>query len=243
MKDLWKIILSVLATLLGVALVGLISAGPRGLPVTLAPLPSPAPLVVHVVGAVLHPGVYSLPAQSRIKDAIQAAGGFSSAADQQALNLAAWIEDGEQIIIPVPQKTGADLQSIPTHSANPEGKGQPVAETTLVSLLSTTSPTEIQTTPTFTRPTFPININTATSLELELLPQIGPVRAARIAAYRETHGPFSKIEDLLKIYDINAEVYAAIQDLITVGSEPSSSEEPGLTPSVTQTGIVTSAAH
>jgi len=256
MKDLWKIIFSVLATLLGVALVGLISAGPRGYPVELAPLPSPAPLVVHVVGAVLHPGPYSLPAKSRINDAIQAAGGFSSAADQQALNLAAWIEDGSQVIVPVLQKTGSDLQSLPAHSPDPADQDHPAdkdhpadqenpaAETTASPVLLETSPTEAQTTPTFARPSFPININTATSIELELLPEIGPVRAARIVAYRDAHGPFEKIEDLRKVYDINAEVFAAIRDLITVGLQPpTNGEGVGLTPSAAQPVIATDAAH
>jgi len=243
MKDLWKIILSILATLLAVALVGLISAGPRGHPVELAPLPSPAPLVVHVVGAVRLPGVYSLPAQSRIKDAIQAAGGFTSAADQQALNLADWIEDGSQVIVPVLQKNGSNLQSHSTQGAVPEEKDASVAETTPGSAPTATSLPEAQATSTFARPSFPININTATSLELELLPEIGPVRAARIIAYREANGPFEKIEQLMKIYDINAEVFAAIRDLITVGSiPPTNSEGASLTPTVAQPGAATSTA-
>ena len=56
-------------------------------------------LIVHVVGAVLHPGVYQLEADARVLDAIFAAGGFSAKADQASINLARPVNDGEQIVV------------------------------------------------------------------------------------------------------------------------------------------------
>ncbi len=77
---------------------------------------------------------------------------------------------------------------------------------------------------------FPIDINTASSLELELLPQIGPVRAARIVAYRQAHGPFKDIAAIQNVYDINPEVYAAIRDLIIAAEPRNPTPSPSSTP-------------
>jgi competence protein ComEA len=206
MKDLWKILFGALFAFLGVGAILWVSGRPRGQPVALTPLPSPAPLFIHVTGAVIRPGVYSLPVRSRIWDAVQAAGGFSPQADQSALNLAAFLEDGSQIEIPL-LGTSAPIEKIAAS-----------VETTMTPTPSPAPPTE---TP-YPRIDYPININTATALELEVLPQIGQVRAARIVGYRKVHGPFKRIEDIRQVYDINADVYAAIRDLISVGESPGS---------------------
>jgi competence protein ComEA len=58
--------------------------------------------VVHVAGAVRHPGVYRLPAGSRVTDAIRRAGGFAGGANQDAINLAARLSDGQQVVVPGP---------------------------------------------------------------------------------------------------------------------------------------------
>ena len=154
------------------------------------------------------PGVIRIEAGSRVWDAIQAAGGFSRLADGESLNLAANIEDGSQIFVPT---------IVLTPPANP---ATAVTAETAASTSTAGQPTG---TP-YPRIDFPININTASGEQLELLPQIGQVRAARIIAYRQSHGPFKRIEDLQNIYDITPEVYAAIRDLISVG-------EPSATPS------------
>ncbi len=64
-----------------------------------------------------------------------------------------------------------------------------------------------------------ININTASLEELQTLPRIGPAIAQRIIDYRKEHGPFKKIEDLLKVQGIGERVFEQIKDRITVGSE------------------------
>ncbi len=71
MKSWWKVAFGILCGLLGGGLIYLVSSPPRGVPVQLLPLPSPAPIQVYVTGAVVHPGVYALPAGSRIEQAIQ----------------------------------------------------------------------------------------------------------------------------------------------------------------------------
>ena len=199
MKSWWKFVFGLLCGLLGAGLIYLVSSPPHGVPVQLLPLATPAPIQVHVAGAVLHPDVFSLPAGSRYEQAIQAAGGASPDADLQAINLATILEDGGQVLVPTRASAITALATSP-----------PVRATdlsTAVSVWGTPTPTV----------TFPININTASLEELDALPYIGLVRGAEIIAYRQAHGPFKRIEDLLKVYGITQEVFDRIKDLITVG--------------------------
>jgi competence protein ComEA len=92
-----------IGVLIGLVLGGvlwIVARSPRGNSVALLPPPTPAPLVVDVAGAVPRPGVYELPTGSRVKDAVDAAGGFLAEADRTGLNLAAPLEDGQQLQIP-----------------------------------------------------------------------------------------------------------------------------------------------
>ncbi|MFI5259608.1 MAG: helix-hairpin-helix domain-containing protein [Candidatus Limnocylindrales bacterium] len=112
-------------------------------------------VVVQVAGAVLRPGVYSLPAGSRVADAIQAAGGYSTDVDPRAaetkLNLAAKLQDAQSIV--VPRRGDVASGSPGTHSSLEPGA--------------------------------PINLNTATAEQLDSLPGIGPATAAKIISSRE----------------------------------------------------------
>lgn len=62
---------------------------------------TPASIYVHVLGAVAEPGLYRLAAESRVMDAITAAGGLRDDADDSAINLARFVTDGEQLRVPV----------------------------------------------------------------------------------------------------------------------------------------------
>jgi competence protein ComEA len=89
--------------LIGLVLGGLlwiVARSPRGNSVELLPAPTPAPLIVDVAGAVPRPGVYELADGSRIKDAVEAAGGFLVEADKATINLAAPVQDGQKLEIP-----------------------------------------------------------------------------------------------------------------------------------------------
>lgn len=206
MKDGWKIAFAVLCGvvfgLLGAGLILLIARPPAGQPVALLPPPSPAPVVVHVVGAVLAPGVYTLPAGSRVQDAIRAAGGFSAQADSAAMNLAAPIQDGERLQVAVfsPTATPAAPVRAPVVSIGEENG----------SVNSSATPGLAH----------PININTATQLELESLPYIGPATAQKIIAYRQAKGPFKKIEDIMNVSGIGQKTFDRIRPYITVDTVP-----------------------
>jgi competence protein ComEA len=120
-------------------------------------------LMVDVAGAVVNPGVYSLPLNSRVVEAIKAAGGLKKGADTSDINQARILKDGEQIYI-YPTATGFSG--------------------------STSAPI---------RKNGPIMINRATAKDFESLDGIGPVLASRIVTYRKSNGPFTAIEDLLKV--------------------------------------------
>src|SRR5262245_28974138 len=82
------------------ALVWVVARNPAGEAVTLRPVPTESPIIVHITGAVPRPGVYALPEGARVQDAISAAGGFLADANKSGINLARVLEDGEQIDIP-----------------------------------------------------------------------------------------------------------------------------------------------
>ena len=92
-----------IGVLIGLVLGGLlwiVARSPRGNSVELLPAPTSSPLIVDVAGAVPRPGVYELPEGSRVKDAVEAAGGFLAEADKANLNLAAPLDDGQRLEIP-----------------------------------------------------------------------------------------------------------------------------------------------
>ena len=82
------------------ALVWVVARNPSGEAVTLRPVPTDKPIVVHITGAVPRPGVYALPQGARIQDGISAAGGFLAEADKTNINLAELLEDGQKLDVP-----------------------------------------------------------------------------------------------------------------------------------------------
>lgn len=191
-QSLLKIIIGIGLGLIATALVILIGSQPQGQAITLRPAPTDPLWVVQVEGAVVHPGVYSLPAGSRLKDAIQAAGGPLAEANLQSLNLARLLVDGERI--DVPYKAGF----------------APLVEVTPTPAIGSSQSNSTPSSPT------KININYATQEELETLPGIGPVLAQRIIEYREEYGPFVDIEELINVEGIGEALLDRIRDLITV---------------------------
>ena len=148
---------------------------------------------VYVVGAVKHPGVYTVPAGARVTDAIEAAGGFAKGADAISVNLARPVVDGEQITVPKKgegvskEAASADTQLVQVDGPAPIGSSDGK-----------------------------VNINTASASELESLPGIGAATAEKIISSRQSEGPFTAPEELKRVSGIGDKKYAAIADLITV---------------------------
>lgn len=157
---------------------------------TRCPTATPGPVTVYVSGAVAHPGVYSLPWDSRVRDSLVAAGDATTDADLVRVNLAQRVRDEQQIYVPRKAEEATPELPAPAPTAlGPSGLA-PSAR--------------------------PVNINAADAAELEALPGIGPVLAARIIEWREAHGPFTRLEDIKKVSGIGDVTFERIQDMITV---------------------------
>ena len=143
--------------------------------------------LVHICGAVKEPGVYSLPEGSRVVDAIRAAGGLTQDASERDVNQASVVADGMQIVVPTLEEVKNGGY---TWGAAAKGGGK--TEDGLV------------------------DINTADAALLMTLPGIGQTRADAIVAYREQHGSFSTIEDIMKVDGIKEGSFAKLRDRITV---------------------------
>jgi competence protein ComEA len=138
-------------------------------------------LMVDVAGAVVNPGVYSLPLNARVVEAIKAAGGLKKGADTSDINQARILKDGEQIYV------------YPAALSGNGGVSRPAV-----------------------RKNGPIMINRATVKDFESLDGIGPVLANRIVSYRKSNGPFTAIEDLLKVPGIGQSKFAQFKEKLRV---------------------------
>ncbi|MEM7324519.1 MAG: helix-hairpin-helix domain-containing protein [Actinomycetota bacterium] len=162
----------------------------------------PVHLVVHVVGAVIQPGLVSIPEGSRIADAVAAAGGPAPDAAVDRLNLAAPVADGMQVRIPAgEEQVDGPLVVLPPGvgggAAGGSGGGAGAGQGSAVTAE-------------------PVNLNTASADALDTLPGVGPATAAAILRWREENGGFRSTEELLMVPGIGQAKLAAIRDLVTV---------------------------
>jgi competence protein ComEA len=147
----------------------------------------PTEIVVDVKGAVKQPGIYRLPPNSRVYEAIEAAGGTTDEAETDRLNLADFLIDGMAVVVPRegdgPQNTAQMTEG--TGGGNNTGTGK-------------------------------VNINRASEAELQTLSGIGPAKAAAIVKDREENGPFKTVDDLTRVSGIGDKTLENIKDDITV---------------------------
>lgn len=163
------------------------------------PTPSTIPLTifVHVAGEVIHPGVVVIAGGSRVIDALSAAGGPTSRADLDAVNLAAALVDAAQVYVPKRGETPKRPVIRPLPGVNLPPK------------------IGISSTPDLTV-TEPVDLNSATERQLDTLPGIGPSTARAIITYRLQHGPFARIEDLLNVRGIGPAKLEALVGFVRV---------------------------
>ncbi len=145
-------------------------------------------LVVHVAGAVLRPGLVFMPGESRVGNAIDAAGGPLGSASLDALNLARILSDGEQIY--VPDVDEVNLDGAPTPAGAPASGQDTVAGR--------------------------LDLNSADVMALDTLPGVGPSTAAKIIADRESNGPFASVDDLQRVSGIGPKRIEELRALVEV---------------------------
>ncbi|HEY0362509.1 MAG TPA: ComEA family DNA-binding protein [Solirubrobacteraceae bacterium] len=157
-----------------------VAPGSGSAAVRLEPRPATFALV-HVAGAVRTPGVYRLRDGERVQDAVRRAGGPRAGADLNAINLAAKVADGQQVVVPRRGAAGAAAVS-------GAGGGEPGG------------PSQA-----------PVSLNTATAEQLDTLDGVGPATASKILEYRRQHGGFRSIDDLGEIPGIGPKRLAALR--------------------------------
>jgi competence protein ComEA len=143
--------------------------------------------LVHVAGAVRRPGVYRLRGGERVQDAVRRAGGVRHGADLNALNLAAKVADGQQVVVPRRAAAGAS----PTAAAAPPAAGAATAAGAAA------------------QP--PVSLNAATAEQLDTLDGVGPATAQKILDWRKQHGGFRSIDDLSEVPGIGPKKLAALR--------------------------------
>lgn len=156
-------------------------------PHVLPPLDVPNEIIVHVVGAVNNPGVFALNEGARINDVITLAGGAKRDADLARINLAALAVDAMQIIVPF---VGEYIDEVFVFSGEPPGGNAQAGGL--------------------------ININTASSTELQTLPGIGPALSEAIINFRNTHGNFQTVDELINVPRIGPATLERLRPLVDV---------------------------
>lgn len=161
-------------------------------------------VVVHVTGQVGTPGVVTLPQGSRVVDAVEAAGGLTTVADQASLNLARQLTDGEQLWVGRPGEEPPPGLARPGPSTGGGAAGAGSGGTGTGSDAGGGA-------------VLVVDLNTATEAELDELPGVGPVTAGRILAWRDEHGRFSVPEELLEVSGIGERTLEQLRPHVTVG--------------------------
>ncbi|MEM9778138.1 MAG: helix-hairpin-helix domain-containing protein, partial [Chloroflexota bacterium] len=160
-------------------------------PPTATPMPTstPEPVTIFINGQVAQPGIYTLPYDSMVQDALNAAGGFTAEAFEDVVNLAQPLTDGMQVYVPAKDDSAA--VAIPLISTPP-----------IISKDGVSSGL--------------INLNSATKAELETLPGVGPSTAQKILDFREDNGSFSTIEGVMDVAGIGPAKFEQMAEFITV---------------------------
>lgn len=161
---------------------------------------------VYVTGCVNNPGIVALAKGQLIDDAIRLAGGATAEADLAGINLV--YELKENLMLYIRPKKEQEQAEVKSETPSEAGKGVKVVKDSGGAVVNENSGGSSS--------GGLININTASTAELDKLPGIGEATARDILAWRENNGPFKTIEDIMKVPRIKESRFASIKDFITV---------------------------
>lgn len=148
---------------------------------------------IHIIGEVKNPGIYELEAGSRIQDAIIVAGGETENAALDEVNLAYEIEDGQKICIP------SIFQEVNAYIYNDSGTN------VIVNNENDVRGNSVK-----------VDINKASSEDLQQIKGVGPALAEKIISYREQNGKFKNIEELKNVSGIGEKKYETLVEYVTI---------------------------
>jgi competence protein ComEA len=178
------------------------------------PRPRTAPAIwVDVAGAVRRPGLYRLPAGSRVATALARAGGVRARAERTAVNLAAKLSDGQQIFVPVRAGSGGGSRAASAGGAS----GSPAGASASGGASAGAQAGAAGSVGSGSAPGIPgakISLSNATQEQLETLDGIGPALAGRIIEYRQSHGGFHSIDELQEVSGIGEKRFKALRGSI-----------------------------
>ena len=201
MKKWLLILYGLLMGLLTTGAILLISQPRQGQPISLSQAPSPTPtsppkptgtkipFQAQIGGEINHPGIVEFSDELRLSDLVDAAGGLTSKADSDRINLAALVRDGDYFYIP------AVDEEIPETASNAPGN-LPISQS-----------------PDYN---YPLDLNEVTQEALESIPGIGSSKATDILAYRAVISRFSSLEELLNVSGIGAATLESLKDYLYV---------------------------
>ncbi len=166
-------------------------------------------IVIYITGAVKKEGIYEIKENSRISDAIEAAGGLLENANIKDINLAYIIEDGVKIYIPTNEEVNKKEIKVDIKQENTYVSKESEGIKTNTSYIENSKSSK-------NNKNEKLNINTATQTELETLPGIGPSTALKIINYRKENGKFNSVDDIKKVNGIGDSKFDKIKDFIKV---------------------------
>ena len=161
---------------------------------------SAATICVYVVGAVRRPGLYTLASGARVAAVVEDAGGLRPDAAREAVNLAAELQDGQELVVPTHRQVSAGTipDSPSALSAQAPSGASPTANGAARGMSAK------------------VDINSADATQLDSLPGVGPSTAAKIVADRQANGPFKSTDDLGRVSGIGPKKLAQLKPLIVV---------------------------
>lgn len=223
---------------------GALKIEPIPLAKTQPTIPGPSAAVqrslVHVAGEVLRPGVYELPPNGRVADALRLAGGMKATAASELVNLAAPLRDGQKLLIPPRNVIPARETFLPRVASARETRARrssrptprPLSGEIVIEPMAVAPPESLTTEAAVESPRprsnagvapvskelapGSISLNFASAAELDRLPGVGPATAAKIVEERSRRGRFRSIEDLLDVKGIGPVKLAKMRPYLTL---------------------------